>query len=62
MCNAISYVDCLKPARYLDSLVLHALLDTLHETMEAWRVMESFVDTGVVKRIGISIVYDYDFV
>jgi diketogulonate reductase-like aldo/keto reductase len=46
---------------YLDSLVLHSPLDSLEETMEVWRVMESFVDSGLVKRIGISNTYDYDF-
>jgi diketogulonate reductase-like aldo/keto reductase len=45
---------------YLDSLVMHSPLDTIEQTMEAWRVMESFVDDGKVLRLGISNCYDYD--
>lgn len=45
---------------YLDSLVMHSPLDTLEQTMQAWRVMESFVDDGKVLRLGISNCYDYD--
>lgn len=44
---------------YLDSLVLHSPLHTLEDTMAVWRVFESFVDQGLVKRIGISNCYDY---
>lgn len=46
---------------YLDSLVMHSPLDTVEKTMEAWRVMESFVDEGKVLRLGISNCYDYNF-
>lgn len=46
---------------YLDSLVLHSPLDTIEETMQAWRTMESFVDEGKVKGLGISNCYDYTF-
>lgn len=42
---------------YLDSLVMHSPLATLEETMKAWTVMESFVDEGKVRRIGISNVH-----
>ena len=45
---------------YLDSLVLHSPLSTLEETMTVWRTMESFVDDGKVKQLGISNCYDYD--
>ena len=45
---------------YLDSLVMHSPLDTVEQTMQAWRVMESFVDDGKVRRLGISNCYDYD--
>lgn len=45
---------------YLDSLVMHSPLDTVEQTMQAWRVMESFVDDGKVLRLGISNCYDYD--
>ena len=44
---------------YIDSLVMHGPRDTVEETMEVWRVMESFVDEGKVKRIGMSNCYDY---
>mmetsp|Transcript_18671 Transcript_18671/g.33780 ORF Transcript_18671/g.33780 Transcript_18671/m.33780 type:complete len:349 (+) Transcript_18671:113-1159(+) len=46
---------------YLDSLVMHSPLDTVERTMEAWRVMETFVDDGKVHRLGISNCYDYNF-
>ncbi|KAL7557471.1 hypothetical protein ACA910_002375 [Epithemia clementina (nom. ined.)] len=39
---------------YLDCLVLHSPLNTMEETMQVWRVMESFVDEGKVHRIGLS--------
>jgi diketogulonate reductase-like aldo/keto reductase len=44
---------------YLDSLVMHSPMDTIEDTMKAWRVMESFVDAGKVKRLGMSNTYDY---
>jgi len=46
---------------YLDSLVLHSPLHTLEETMEVWQTMESFVDEGKVKQLGISNCYDFEF-
>lgn len=46
---------------YLDSLVLHSPLDTLEDTMVVWRTMESFVDSGKVRRLGISNCYDRNF-
>jgi diketogulonate reductase-like aldo/keto reductase len=45
---------------YLDSLVMHSPMDTLEETMVVWRVMESFVDSGKVLRLGISNCYEYE--
>ena len=39
---------------YLDCLVLHSPLNTMEQTMEVWRVMESFVDEGKVRRLGLS--------
>lgn len=44
---------------YLDSLVMHSPYDTIEETMKVWRVMESFVDEGKVRRLGMSNCYDY---
>ncbi|GKY98425.1 hypothetical protein MPSEU_000800000 [Mayamaea pseudoterrestris] len=43
---------------YLDSLVLHSPMQTLEDTMLVWRTMESFVDQGTVRNIGISNCYD----
>lgn len=43
---------------YLDSLVLHSPLPTFDETLRVWRTMESFVDSGKVRRLGISNCYD----
>jgi diketogulonate reductase-like aldo/keto reductase len=39
---------------YLDGLVLHSPMPTMNETLHAWRVMETFVADGTVKRLGIS--------
>lgn len=44
---------------YLDSLVLHSPLHNLKDTMRVWRQFEKFVDSGKVRRIGISNCYDY---
>ena len=45
---------------YIDSLVLHSPLHTLEETMTVWQTMESFVDDGKVKQLGISNCYDFE--
>jgi diketogulonate reductase-like aldo/keto reductase len=42
----------------LDCLVLHSPLPTLAQTTEAWTVMESLVDAGGVRQLGISNCYD----
>lgn len=42
---------------YLDGLVLHSPLVTGHETLEAWRAMESLVERGGVRQLGISNCY-----
>lgn len=44
---------------YLDSLVLHSPMRTFEDTMTVWRVFESFVQSGQVKYLGISNIYDY---
>lgn len=43
---------------YIDSLVLHSPLRTDDDTMRVWRVLESFVDDGVINQLGISNCYD----
>ena len=43
---------------YLDSWVMHSPFDTIEETMTAYRAMESFVDEGKAKGLGISNCYD----
>jgi diketogulonate reductase-like aldo/keto reductase len=45
---------------YLDSWVMHSPYPTIEETMIGWRVMESFVDEGKVRQLGISNCYDYN--
>ncbi len=42
---------------YLDCLVLHSPLATAKQTMQVWRAMESLVDTGGVRQLGISNCY-----
>lgn len=40
-------------ASYLDALLLHSPLPTVEETMQAWRILESYVP-GKIRRLGIS--------
>ncbi len=42
---------------YLDCLILHSPLPTERQTLEAWRALESLVDTRAVHRLGISNCY-----
>jgi diketogulonate reductase-like aldo/keto reductase len=42
---------------FLDCLILHSPLATFEKTREAWRAMESLVDSGGVRQIGISNCY-----
>jgi diketogulonate reductase-like aldo/keto reductase len=44
---------------YIDSLVMHSPLPSMEDTMRVWRTMESFVDDGTVRGLGISNCYDY---
>lgn len=45
---------------YLDALILHSPYSKIETTMEAWKVMESFVDDGTVLRLGISNCYSLE--
>lgn len=56
---AQSYAVSLRNLRteYLDGLVLHAPLPSARQTLEAWRAMESLVDAGGVRQLGISNCY-----
>ncbi len=42
---------------YLDGLILHSPLPTGAQTLEAWRAMETLVDAGGVRQLGISNCY-----
>lgn len=46
---------------YLDSLLLHSPLRTWEENEKAWNILESFVEEGSVKQIGISNCYDHEY-
>jgi len=43
---------------YIDSLVMHSPMRTMSQTLEVWKVFESFVDDGKVKQLGISNCYE----
>lgn len=45
---------------YIDSLVLHSPLKEMEDTLLVWETMESLVDDGIVKRIGLSNCYSLD--
>jgi diketogulonate reductase-like aldo/keto reductase len=42
---------------YLDCLVLHSPLPSVRQTFEVWQTMESLVDAGDVRQLGISNCY-----
>jgi diketogulonate reductase-like aldo/keto reductase len=46
---------------YLDCLILHSPLPTMQQTWSVWRAFEQLVDSGHVRRLGISNCYDLDF-
>jgi diketogulonate reductase-like aldo/keto reductase len=48
------------PTDYLDALILHSPLGSEAQTLEAWRAMETLVQAGGVKRLGISNCYAPD--
>ncbi|KIK93432.1 hypothetical protein PAXRUDRAFT_515261 [Paxillus rubicundulus Ve08.2h10] len=43
---------------YIDSYLLHSPLRTIHATSEVWRVLIATQDAGIVRKIGVSNVYD----
>jgi diketogulonate reductase-like aldo/keto reductase len=45
---------------YVDSYILHGLLETLDDTMAAWGAMEDLFKAGEVKQLGFSNCYDLD--
>jgi len=45
---------------YVDSLVMHSPFHEMEDTLTAWRVMESFVDDGKVRQLGISNCYNFE--
>jgi diketogulonate reductase-like aldo/keto reductase len=45
---------------YLDCVLLHSPMPTLMQTQVAWRALEAFIDTGLVRQIGISNCYRLD--
>jgi diketogulonate reductase-like aldo/keto reductase len=45
---------------HLDALLLHSPLDSLRQTLEAWRAMETLVAAGTVRQLGISNCYQLE--
>ena len=43
---------------YLDRVVLHSPMRTFEATMQVWRVLESFVEEGTIRSLGVSNCYD----
>jgi diketogulonate reductase-like aldo/keto reductase len=43
---------------YLDCLLLHSPLPSLKQTLEVWRAIEAFIDTGEIRQAGISNCYE----
>ena len=49
---------------YIDSVLVHnfrAKLQLYEETLTAWRVLEDFVDKGVIRHLGIVSVHDQEY-
>ncbi|WVQ84879.1 hypothetical protein IAT38_007042 [Cryptococcus sp. DSM 104549] len=44
--------------KYVDSVVLHSPLPTREDTLAAYRTLESFVDDGKIRALGVSNCYD----
>eukprot|EP00986_Skeletonema_menzelii_P021537 scaffold34856_cov166-Skeletonema_menzelii.AAC.1 len=50
--------------RYIDSVLVHnfrAKLEKFEDTMTAWKVLESYVDRGIIRHLGIVSVHDRDY-
>lgn len=45
---------------YIDALLIHSPLPTIEETLQVWKVLESYQITGVIRYLGISNCYDLD--
>jgi diketogulonate reductase-like aldo/keto reductase len=43
---------------YLDCVLLHSPMPSMAETQSAWRILEAFVDSGPIRKLGISNCYD----
>jgi diketogulonate reductase-like aldo/keto reductase len=39
---------------YLDCVLLHSPMPTRAETLSVWRALEAFIDTGLIRQLGIS--------
>lgn len=46
---------------YIDRIVLHSPMRTFEDTMIVWRALESFVEDGTVRSLGMSNCYDMTF-
>lgn len=49
---------------YIDAVLVHnfrAKLQPYNDTMQAWKVLEDYVDRGVIRQLGIVSVHDKDF-
>ena len=45
---------------YLDCVLLHSPMPTMTQTLAVWRALETHVDTGLVRQLGISNCYRLD--
>ena len=45
---------------YLDCVLLHSPMPTMTLNLTVWRALETFVDTGIVRQLGISNCYGLD--
>lgn len=45
---------------YIDCVLIHSPLKNLSETMTVWRAFEQFVESGTIRQIGISNIYNLE--